>query len=460
MSTGMMARRIREKCQKDPKFRKKVIRLGALGDQMVYPEMDAWMQFAPQALEVAGEAGLLEGIDQEKLNILTDWISDSANELAYYVSPKQRMLTSPLYKKSVGYIFLSWSIKTPRDREAMSGVISALKWFNLKYFDYTEHQLDDKEDMTDQIIGQLEEHISKASISIETISSEVGRPWVRHERSLIDKNSNIHRFFACLEWEKAYLVSISAEQEARITRFDMSGGRLGGGRTDKMDQWVKGAADYSYFKSAEYIKKCYKLGSQIRSLLEQHAPKNPVRSFIDEITFRRFRDMVRFYKSVYFHQCINATAYQILCSQDCGTARLDDLFFEVPKQWQYSKVETGHWIFNPIGLGGGIGVRVRFFNVGKEKMSSAEMLMKEIEGKARERDWELITQETKRIASKIEGVDVVAKAADGITNRFVNFCYNGLEYFIEIKAETYEILFDTKSVWDAWIESFSLREAS
>ncbi len=67
---------------------------------------------------------------------------------------------------------------------------------------------------------------------------------------------------------------------------------------------------------------------------------------------------------------------------------------------------------------------------------------------------------TRRITPAVGALDAVAEARSGVTHRFVNFCYNGLEYFVEIKADTPAILARTNAVWDAWLDSFRFRDAA
>jgi hypothetical protein len=161
MTSGGRTKRILELAQENSTFRKKVVTLGTLGDQMTYPTMAVFQQFAPLMLEVASEAGLMDGIDQAAMDELNEWFSDSANELAYLVQSRQRTPPSRRYRKPIGHVFVSWTVKNPRDREATRGFKAALDWFNIDYFDYTEHQLDDERDMTVQIEQQLKDAIAK-----------------------------------------------------------------------------------------------------------------------------------------------------------------------------------------------------------------------------------------------------------------------------------------------------------
>ncbi|WP_146519227.1 hypothetical protein [Stieleria varia] len=285
MTSGGKTRRILDLAQSNPAFRNKVIALGALGDQMTYPSMELFQRFVPLMLEIAAEVGLLDGIDQSAADELNEWFLDSANELAYLVCNRQRITPSRKFKKPIGNVFVSWTVKNPRDREATRGVKAALDWFNIDYFDYTEHQLDDEADMSQQITQQLKDAIAKSRFSVEIVSSEASRPWVQFERSLIAKNASIRRFLVCLESDKARFMRMSAELEARITRIDMSGGRFGTIQTESMEQWMRQAADTSYFATVDFSYHCYKLADVIRSLLSGQRKRHPIFSCLDAFRF-------------------------------------------------------------------------------------------------------------------------------------------------------------------------------
>jgi len=285
MTSGGRTKRILEFAQKNPAFRNKILTLGTLGDQMTYPTVDVFQRFAPLMLEIASEAGLLDGIDQSTMDELNEWFSDSANELAYLVQSRQRIPSSRKYRKPIGHVFVSWTVKNPRDREATRGIKAALDWFNIDYFDYTEHQLDDERDMTAQITQQLKDAIAKSRFSVEIVSTETGRPWVQFERSLIAENSNIHRFLACLESEKATLVRMSDDLESRVARIDMAGGRSGTIPTANIDRWMKQAANTSYFGTADFSYKCYEVADVMRSQLSGKRKRHPFFSCIDAFRF-------------------------------------------------------------------------------------------------------------------------------------------------------------------------------
>ena len=108
-------------------------------------------------------------------------------------------------------------------------------------------------------------------------------------------------------------------------------------------------------------------------------------------------------------------------------------------------------------MGKDIVVNAMFFNVGQHGMNTAEELMQEVNAKAKERHWLLTTTGTRQITAEVKGIDVVAEARNGVSHRFVNFCYNGLEYFIDMKADTHRSLSIAKPVFDAWIDAFRLR---
>ena len=448
MTSGGRTRRILDLAHKDATFRNKVIKLGALGDQMTYPTTESLMQFAPQMLEVAGEAGLLEGIDQAAFDELNEWISDSANELAYLVSPRQRMAASPKFAQSVGHVFVSWTVKNPRDREATRGVKAALDWFNIDYFDYTEHQLDDEADKSGQITQQLKDAIAKSRFSVEIVSTEVDRPWVQFERSLIAENASIHRFFVCLEWEKVRLVRMSKELEARVTRIDMSGGRWGHWQTTHFQQWAKQASDTRYFTTPDFFYRCYELGELLRSLLTGRRKRHPIFSFLDSYRFNMLCQQLR---------QSEMQAMAIRTGLNCQSVRLENLVFPVPMRWRFREKRSGHWIFKTSGVGPDISINVMIYNAGRQPVKSAAELNLEIEATARQLGWKLMPPTVRQFAPVVEGIDVVAEMRHWGSRRFVNFCYNGREYWFEIVAMSQRSLAIAKPLLDAWIDAFQFQ---
>ena len=299
VSSGGRLRRILDQASQKPQLREKIVALGALADAMTYQASEKFTLFVPQMLNIAEESGLLDETDftsmeQGDMDELTEWFMDSANELAYLVCKRPHMPVSPLYKDRVGHAFLSWTVKNPRDREALCGIKDALDWVNVEYFDYTEHQLDDEGDKNDEIVRQLEQAVSQSQISLEIVSTEVMRPWVQYERSLLDKNVALHRFQICLESEKARYVSVSKEQEARTTRIDMSGGRSAIIPTKTSRQWMTQASDTKYFATTDFLYECYQVASQIRSHLSKGAHRSAITILLDTLLLRRTRDEVRF----------------------------------------------------------------------------------------------------------------------------------------------------------------------
>ena len=458
--TSRRLRRILDYASQNPQFRNKVILLGKLADDMTYPTPDKFMTFAPLMLEVAGEAGLIGDLDQAEFEELTEWFSDSANEIAYFAIQRRRRPPSPRYKTPTGHAFVSWTIKTPRDREVVCGIREALDWLNIDYFDYSENQVEDDTDRADEIVHQLERAVAASQVSVEVVSTEVGRPWVQYERSLIAQNPAIHRFLICLEWEKVRFVRMSEEQESRTTRIDMSGGRSGVMPTATMGRWMAQAADTRYYSTAQFLVQCYDFASHLRDQLAGVKGRPAIAILFDALLLRSRRDRARFLAAALQRRAGDAQALAIRTGAHCEHARLDDLLFCVPLQWRYKKHETGHWVFTPIGTDRGVTVQVMFFNVGPDGMSTTDQLMTEAQGKARERGWEVRMAATRQITQTVAAVDVIAEASNGVTHRFVNFCYNGLEYFFEIKADTPAILANTNSVWDAWLDTIHFRETA
>src|SRR5205814_209076 len=109
MTVDSLKKQILDRAAADPEFRAKVIRLGALGDQMTYPNPFAEMPFASHFLEFARDAGRLEkGLTQESLSELYQSVMETANEWAYYAAPMERLAPSRRYRRPVGKVFLSW----------------------------------------------------------------------------------------------------------------------------------------------------------------------------------------------------------------------------------------------------------------------------------------------------------------------------------------------------------------
>ena len=138
-------------------------------------------------------------------------------------------------------------------------------------------------------------------------------------------------------------------------------------------------------------------------------------------------------------------------------ARIDDLFFVVPDRWSHLKKKTGYWLFWPIPSDQSIFIRVRFFNVGQEGMGTPSELSSEIKKKAKQRNWKLWHLRVHKIENKVEAVDALAEATSGVTHRFIDFYYNGLEYFIEIRTNTKQHYDTMEAIFKFWIDSFHLR---
>ena len=154
------AQKILDRAKSDPEFRDKIIHLGALADQFIYGDPSIWIRIGPHFLEFARDAGLLEEIHdlnhddaQRYVDELFAWLTENASELAYYAEGSKKLIPGKRYQESVGKVFLSWTVKNPRDREAMVGIKKALDYFNVDYFDYTQRQLDDSQEQSDQIEG-------------------------------------------------------------------------------------------------------------------------------------------------------------------------------------------------------------------------------------------------------------------------------------------------------------------
>ena len=459
-TSGGRLRRILDYAAQSPQFRNKVTLLGKLADDMTYPTPEKFTTFAPLMLEVAEEAGLLADVDQAGIEELTEWFSDSSNEIAFFVRQHGRTPASSLYKTRTGHAFVSWTIKSPRDREAVCGIREALDWFNIDYFDYTENQLDDRSDRTDEIVRQLEQAVAASEVSVEVVSTEVGRPWVQVERSLIAGNPAIHRFLVCLEWEKVRFVRMSQEQESRATRIDMSGGRCGYVPTAAQARWMAQAADTRYYSTTRFFLQCYDFASHLRNRLVGVKSRSPIAILLNALLLRTRRDRTRYVAAARQRRSCDAYALAIRTGAHSEYVRLGDLLFSVPLQWRYKEPEKGRWMCTPVGTDRRVTIQVVFFNTGPHGMSTADQLMTRVQGKARERGWYLRTVTTRRLTPLVVAIDATAEAESGVSYRLVTFCCNELDYSVEIKAGTPAILANTNSVWDAWLDGFHFSETA
>lgn len=159
-----------------------------------------------------------------------------------------------LRRKRLGYVFLSWTLRNPRDCAAMQVIKSALDRYRINYFDYTKNQIDDSTDKSDEISAKLVDEIRRCDCSIEIISAEIlGHDWVQHERRLM-RNANKYRYFACLD--SVYL-KMTSDDESRISRLDFSDGRTG--VLDVAKEWetnFSSMRDATFFATPEFDAIC------------------------------------------------------------------------------------------------------------------------------------------------------------------------------------------------------------
>lgn len=603
-----------------PEFRKKLNQLSQFQEQLLYPDFSTYTQLMGQAMElineISSDCGLFEFINlsnlsNEQFQEFLWWMLEKSSELSYYVEERARQqqpksINRPLLEKVD--VFLSWSIRTPRERTAMLGVRDGLDYFGVKYYDFTEHRADSSRDETEKIEAKICEAVNQSICSIELTSNEFQGHWIDFERRQLRKKENIVRIIIHLDKE----IGIYANDEFRILRLDFSDGRYRIHRTDDQS-WINRASDASYYQSQEYLSRCYALGHLVREicnkkepikiinslqsaqsaspeklsfpikpvgfeethrLLNQYNPANAVRitpesrheavhpiSCMVRIVFASIVGITGYFITasyfaaivlavivfVYFDNIIalflpkystkdelistmaaittadvlylitlfiqpvrEFIAYQgalvlygipiilgiltllvfirtvqlrnkqsssvesdlsriglatpeqvqrivndIEEGKNCEVARLDDLFFLVPRDWEYRKVKTGHWELKPANIGYFF-ITVLFLNTGGK--DSANDLMREVEDKAQERRWTFLAKNLRKINEEVDAIDVITLARNGVIHRLVNFCYNGLEYFVDVKSMSLEEIKQSMPILDAWIGSFELRE--
>ena len=240
-----------ERSRQSATFQKKIIELGKMAHQVFWGSRDDILnyKFLPLAIEIASEIDLLDKPNQALIDDLIDLFSSEACIFAYLVKENKRLSHGPLYKAPLGYVFFSWSVNFPRDREVSTGIKKALDWFNIEYFDFCGNE--NLLYMTEsQAEARIAKEVAKSQVCIEIISSEnASSRWIQFERHLISKKDNIWRILVCLEWEKAHFFQMLEEQEARSTRIDMSNGRHSIISTEIYEQWATEAGDTSYYSS-------------------------------------------------------------------------------------------------------------------------------------------------------------------------------------------------------------------
>jgi hypothetical protein len=283
--------------QNDPEFRAKLFRLNTLRDQFTYPTTEVWMQLGPAMMEFMGDVGLMDEIHtQESFNELNEWILENVNELAFYVQQTKKVIPRH-YPRPVGKIFLSWTVKNPRGRESLAGIKGALDYFNIAYFDYTEHELSGEGDLSDQIEEQIRQAVDSSSITIEALSATLGSKWIDWERYYIKKSRVLLRIVITLDQELVDLITMEPSEEQRVLRLDMSGGRWGLHRPEDFNRYATTEADTSYYQSQDYFLTCFNLGWFIRKRLDADNPSNWLKSLIDILSLRRIREAYEFVHS-------------------------------------------------------------------------------------------------------------------------------------------------------------------
>lgn len=280
---------ILKKAKEDPIFHKKLSDLGKVYENMVCSDSEGFSKVAPSIMQFALDSGFLAGVSsQADIDELITWLNENICELAYYAQERQRIQPGARYTDPVGKVYLSWTVKSPREREAMIGIRLALDFFNIDYFDYTSERIDDSKDNTFKIEKIIKQQVNASFVSVEIRSAGMEGRWISFERNEIEKNSAIQRIMICLDFTYAYFMKMPKDQEDRTLRIDMSGGHTFFGRTDLFEQTLASSTDTSYYDSGEYLRKCFQLGLHIRMILENLTIKSKA-SWITEMSRRIFR---------------------------------------------------------------------------------------------------------------------------------------------------------------------------
>jgi hypothetical protein len=300
-------RSIHQRASADPRFRRLLIQLSSLKDKFVYPNFEAEMEYFKLTGEVLAETGLLDRIhNQEQLSLFNDWLLDNINELAYSTQYQNKWGDGfqaegtgygRRYSGRIGRVFLSWTVKNPRSRETLIGIMEALDYFNIEYINYMDHLADDQES-DEQTAMRLKEQVNGSSITIESYSSGVGSKWIQIERYYIKQSPVTLRIIVFLESEIGSIVTMGPSEENRIIRWDMSGGRLGI-HSPSDEKWRIAESDTTYYKSSDFLVGCFELAWAIRKRLEEleRAPswsQSFWEGILDTISFRKNRELAEF----------------------------------------------------------------------------------------------------------------------------------------------------------------------
>ncbi len=451
-----------ERSRQSATFKKKIIELGKMAHQAFWGTRSDILnyKFIPHVIEIASEIDILDKPNQALINDLIDLFSSEACIFAYIVKENKRLPPGPLHKTPLGYVFFSWSVNFPRDLEVSTGIKIALDWFNIEYFDFCGNE--DLLYMTEsQAEARIAKEVAKSQVCIEIVSSEnASSRWIQFERHLISKKDNIWRILVCLEWEKAHFFQMPEKQESRSTRIDISNGRHSVISTKNFEQLVTEAGETSYYSSPSYYFQCYEIAALARRLLTNEKHNSFfgfIKSSFEDIRRHASHDSSNFVATCLLNGEVELQLQEISRNPHYRKARIDDLFFVVPDRWSHVKKKTGYWMFWPIPFNQSIFIRVRFFNVGQEGMGTPSELSCEIKKKAQQRNWKLWHLRTQKIENKFEAVDALAEAKSGVTHRFIDFYYNGLEYFIEIRTNTKQHYDTMEAIFNIWIDSFHLR---
>jgi hypothetical protein len=140
-------RAVLERAAADAAFRARLMDVARLRDQFTYPSAEGWCRLSTPLLQLLSDAGLLKGINQARLNELTEWSLENIDELAYCAQGWRKACPSKRFSKPVGEVFISWTVKTPRTRAVAIAIRAALEHFNITYFDYTQNALSGEADL-------------------------------------------------------------------------------------------------------------------------------------------------------------------------------------------------------------------------------------------------------------------------------------------------------------------------
>jgi hypothetical protein len=133
--------------------------------------------------------------------------------------------TRRLKTSSVGFAFLSYSIRSKRAAALMQTIKDELATHDIDFYDYVAVPVEQTAELFQTIQNNLEEAIQKADCSIEVRAMPINqRDWVEYERAIM-RRSDIPRIFLCVDQydvlnkptsDKAYMLNFWDGQRSLI----------------------------------------------------------------------------------------------------------------------------------------------------------------------------------------------------------------------------------------------------